>query len=205
MRTFLLSFLVFLFLLYSSLLLFLFVRVALFVIVRRLTLFFFFRGMGASTCHPLSRSSTPTRNVRSVVSPRLSEVCVAGFTGQEIPSPRRTCTPSGKAFRSLGTRSRFVEKPSPQYSLTNWSVNFLPHARWAYFTKNVAVKNVLKLTASVCLLHLDDTPLEVCQNHAPPRCRCLSSGVPPLLFSGSPPAVGRLRKHRSPTPPLPQR
>ena len=149
--------------------------------------------MGASTCHPLMRpSSTPTRTVRSVVSPQFLEVCVAGFTGKEATFSRRICTPSGKGSRSLSTRSRSVERPSPQYSLTNWSINFLPHARWAYFTKNVAVKNVLKLTASICLLHK--------QNHAPPPDAAARESLP--FYS---PAVGRLRKPRSPTPSLPQR
>ena len=59
----------------------------------RLCIFFFFRGMGASTCHPLSRSSTPTRNVRSVVSPRFSEVLVVGFTGQGITCPAGSVLP----------------------------------------------------------------------------------------------------------------
>ena len=94
------------------------------------SLFFFFRGMGASACHPLSWSSTPTRDVRSVVSPRFWEVCVSR---DDLPS--QICTPSGNALTCLSTRSRPVERPSAQYSLTNWSVNFLPRARWLYFTK----------------------------------------------------------------------
>ena len=35
---------------------------------------FFYRGMGASNCHPLNQSSTPTRNVGSVQAP----LCLPG-------------------------------------------------------------------------------------------------------------------------------
>ena len=117
--------------------------------------------------------------------PGFRRYVLLGLPGRRLPPPR-ICTPNGKAFRSLSTCSRSVERPSTQYSLTNWSVNFLPHARWAYFTKNVAVKNALKLTASICLLHVDDTPLEVYQNHAPPNAAASARESLPFCFPALP-------------------
>ena len=94
--------------------------------------------------------------------------------------PRRICTSSGKVFPSLTTCSQ-----------TGLSTSF-PVLGGRTSRKCVAVKNMLKLTASIYLLHTDDTPLEVSQSSGVLAVGSGPATQTPVPNSSPPPSVSRV-------------